>query len=907
MLPILYYDALDYKSVEKSFGKTLQQLARGDFRSADVKKLGDNGYYRARLDLRDRLLFTITSWQGKRYLLLLEVIKNHQYAKSRFLRGAPVPAEDRMISVHSADDVAEETVGRLAYVNESRPQVHILNKFISFDETQESIFRLQAPLIIIGSAGSGKTVLVLEKLKQLQGNLAYVSLSRYLVENARKMYYSHGYDNEGQEVDFLSFSDYLASWKIPSGGEVKFPAFEAWFTRHAQHMKLREPYRVFEEFKGVITGSPLHAPWLSREEYLSLGVRQSIFPAAQRERVYELFGKYTVWLKENGYYDGNILSHEYLERIRPRYDYLIVDEVQDITNIQLKAIMQSLVHKNNFILTGDSNQIVHPNFFSWSKIKTYLYRDQDQTQRRELRILQTNYRNSTEVVRASNNLLKIKNARFGSIDKESNYLITTVSKEPGEVILLAGSDKIKADLNKKTQHSTRYAVIVPDDAAKQEARRVFKTPLIFSVHQAKGLEYENVILLNFISSNPAEFNEIISGVEEEDLGKTRLAYARPADKGDKDAEVYKFYVNSLYVAMTRSVRNIYLFESQPGHRLLQLLGLKENAQPLKVSEEKSDVNEWLREADRLEAQGKYEQAEQIRAKMHGYEYLSPEQLEKIRALALDPSKKEAEVKRERKQLFQYATGRLKIDWIEQLAALGFQRAVLFIKEVKQERKDYVKSCRLGRRAEVEKTVRKYGVDFAASSEGATGLMLALYHGQDELAAYFLDQKASVLAKDAGGSLPVHYLLQGFFRNELHKETSLAGKDTLLRFWHVVRPVAVTLKTQAQKINVSGHSMLFFLIVCMQSTEGMVPSKVKFAFPDPERPEKTTASFSMDMVMRFVGRVPGEILPPYRQQRPYVNSVLAMHEVDKDSPYNKQAFQRVGRGCYAVNPLLQQLC
>jgi hypothetical protein len=90
MLPILHYDALDFKSVEKSFDKTLQQLARGDFRSADVKKLGDNGYYRARLDLRDRLLFTITSWQGKRYLLLLDVIKNHQYAKSRFLRGAPV-------------------------------------------------------------------------------------------------------------------------------------------------------------------------------------------------------------------------------------------------------------------------------------------------------------------------------------------------------------------------------------------------------------------------------------------------------------------------------------------------------------------------------------------------------------------------------------------------------------------------------------------------------------------------------------------------------------------------------------------------------------------------------------------------------------------------------------------------
>jgi hypothetical protein len=108
-----------------------------------------------------------------------------------------------MIPIHTAGEVAEEAVGRLAYVNESRPQVHVLNKFISFDETQESIFRLQPPLIIIGSAGSGKTVLVLEKLKQLKGNVAYVSLSRYLVDNARKMYYSHGYDNEGQEIDFL--------------------------------------------------------------------------------------------------------------------------------------------------------------------------------------------------------------------------------------------------------------------------------------------------------------------------------------------------------------------------------------------------------------------------------------------------------------------------------------------------------------------------------------------------------------------------------------------------------------------------------------------------------------------------------------------------------------------------------
>jgi len=46
----------------------------------------NTGYYRARLDLRGRLLFTIVQYKGSTYLLLLEIIKDHNYAQSRFLR-----------------------------------------------------------------------------------------------------------------------------------------------------------------------------------------------------------------------------------------------------------------------------------------------------------------------------------------------------------------------------------------------------------------------------------------------------------------------------------------------------------------------------------------------------------------------------------------------------------------------------------------------------------------------------------------------------------------------------------------------------------------------------------------------------------------------------------------------------
>lgn len=899
MFPTLFYNQLDSKSVQKDYDKVLKQLVAGDFKSADVRKMTNSGYYRARLNIKDRLLFTFASYHQKKYLLLLEVIENHDYAKSRFLRGAQLPDEEAMQPLLRAEDVLPQEIKHLSYINETGQNIHLLNKFISFDDTQQAIFTLHPPVIIIGSAGSGKTVLVLEKLKQLQGNVAYISLSSYLVENARKLYFSNGYENEESEVDFLSFQQYLETWQIPEGKEISFRAFEQWFGKHAQQFKINEPYRVYEEFKGVLTGSPLHTAFLSKEEYLSLGIKQSIFTDDKREQVYSLFTKYLQWMKENNYYDSNMLSFEYLQLVKPRYDYVMIDEVQDITGIQLKCIMQSLNNKAHFILTGDSNQIVHPNFFSWSKIKSYLYHHG--TDNKQVAILQTNYRNSPQVVQLSNTLLKIKNARFGSIDKESNYLINTISTQAGEVLLMQDDDKVKAELNRKTQNSTHYAVIVADNILKEEARRHFKTPLIFSVQEAKGLEYENVILLNFISANPAEFKEIINGVQSSDLHDDILHYARPADKSDKDAEIYKFYINSFYVAITRSVKNIYLFEKQVNHAALELLSLKEMTKPLQVAEQKSDRHAWLEEARRLEEQGKHEQAEQIRAKYLGYEYISPEQLEQIKALALDATKKEHEVKKERKQLFQYALTHHKTEWIDQLAKLQFQRAMQYMKELRNDGKEYAKNCRLGRKEDVKRVALKYGPDFAMPDTALTGMMVSLHHGQDAVTDLLLRMEANINKSGTNGFLAIDYLLQGYYKTLIYRHTYTASKNTLLKYWQLVKPTSIAIQEDRRRVNIGAHSMAFFLLVCMRCIEHEMPNKIKVHFKVTDRADIITGEFSMDDVMKFVECMPDEILPPYRRQRSYVNSVLANHEIDKDSPSNKKLFKRTKRGCYILNP------
>ncbi|MDR3140612.1 MAG: AAA family ATPase [Tannerellaceae bacterium] len=902
MFDILYQNDLDIKAVEKSFPKTLKQLQTGDFKSADVRKMPNTGFYRARLDVRDRLLFNFVTYEDRKYIVLLEVIKDHNYAHSRFLRGATVNEERFVPAVLPDEEEIEREATPLVYLHRKNRAVYTLNKFLSFDDFQQSVYSLHSPLIIVGSAGSGKTALVLEKLKTLHGTVAYISLSSYLVDSASKMYYSLGYDNEHQETEFLSLADYLALWEKPEGREVNFPLFERWFARHAQAVKIREPYRVFEEFKGVITGSPIHAAWLSQEEYMELGVKQSIFSLQERERLYPLFLKYVDWLKEERLYDSNILCHNYLGKIQPYYDYIMVDEVQDITNIQLKCILASLKNKASFILTGDSNQIVHPNFFSWSKIKSYFYESgdgKDKGKDNVIKILRTNYRNSLNVVELSNNLLKIKNTRFGSIDRESNYLIGTVSREKGEVILYANDEKKKKELNRRTQDSTQYAVIVSDNSRKAQAAHYFKTPLIFSVQEAKGLEYENVILIDFISDHEAEFREIINGVTVDDLRQEELRYNRAADKRDKDAEIYKFYINSLYVAVTRAVKNIYLFEQRAGHPALQLLQMQENRQDIQVREAKSSKEEWLEEARRLEEQNKFEQAEQIRAKYLGYEYISREQLEAIKSLALDPAKREAEVKKERKQLFQYAVNHRRYDWVETLAQLQFQRAMLYMKELRAERKEYEKSLRLGNKPRIGYIVQKYGVDFA-TGEGATGLMHALYHAQAGVAADLLQQGASLVRADNTGRIALDYLLKGYLDIHSRKQAHPDGKKMFVEYWSRVRPQTQVYECDKRLFRIDSHNMLFFLLALLRNTAGNQPRQYKL-HDDSATPQKLHGAFNMDDLERFAALIPDEVLPPYRKKRTYINSIMALHEINKDSPYCKKAFIRAERGWYILNP------
>ena len=879
-MQVLLYNELNPKTIP-GLVKLIQFLENDDFQSADVKKVGDN-LYRSKLNRNDRIIFSIYQHLGKPYALILEYIKNHAYEKSRFLNQNVSLDEDKIPTIKTPKELKADA---LVYVNPNHKSFNLLDKIVSFDDSQQSVYDLQPPLVIIGSAGSGKTALTLEKMKHAVGDVLYVTQSAYLVKNSRDLYYAHNYDNEDQHVDFLSFQEFLESIHVPEGKPISFQRFQQWFSRHKQGKQLSDAHKLFEEFRGVITGPATDKSWLSQKDYLALGIKETIFLQEEREAVYSIFEKYLSFLQENKLYDSNIVSHQYLNKLQARYDFVIIDEVQDLTNIQLYLIIKSLHQAHDFILCGDSNQIVHPNFFSWSKVKSLFYKQEDLGGAENLiRILNTNYRNSPQVTEIANKILKIKNNRFGSIDKESHYLVESNGHTQGEVVFLQDNDHIKQELDKKTKASTRFAVIVMTPEQKPMAQQHFSTPLVFTIQEAKGLEYENIILYNFLSQEEKRYREISQGVNAEDLEKD-IKFSRAKDKTDKSLEIYKFYINSLYVALTRAIKNLYWIESAPKQKLLNLLGLDNAQASLEIADNNSSLDDWRQEAHKLELQGKQEQAERIREeilkqKTPNWTVNTGDSLEALKQKAFEQDNKKAKL-----ELFEYALVYEDRKLLNSLIKANFKPALNPDKGLQLLQQKHYAAYSFKKPDAALKQVNQFGADFR-NIFNQTPLMVSAWTGNVEVIKALFEQGADTEKIDENGFSALQIALSQASRDEQYARKKLAETYPSLE------PTSISIQIDGRLIKLDKHQMEFFMLNMMIALfYRILPKKVI----------NMGGAFSSQDFVDAVEHMPNSVLPERRKKRAYLSSILSKNEFTRDGKDNRKLFFRIKHGHYLFNP------
>ena len=896
---ILEYTGLDTTVVAEHYRKAAEAIAREDFRAADVKKLvniAHGKFYRARLDGANRLLFALVRHGGETCALMLEVILNHDYAKSRFLRGASID-ESKVADVNAV--AAREEAQPVRYLHPERATVHFLDKPISFDDAQESVYRLPPPLIVVGSAGSGKTALTLEKLKHASGEVLYVTQSAYLAQNARNLYYANAFERDDQEATFLSYREFIESIRVPSGREAGWREFSSWFARMRQGHAFKEidGHQAFEEIRGVIVARA--GGVLSREDYRALGVRQTIFPAQQRDQLYDLFEKYRAWLADAKLYDLNLLAQDWLALAAPRYDFVMVDEVQDLTTAQLALVLKTLKNPEGFMLCGDSNQIVHPNFFSWSQVKTLFWSDPQLAQRQELRVLTANFRNGPQTTRLANTLLKIKHRRFGSIDRESNFLVETVGGELGQVALLTDKDAAKRELDRKIRQSTQFAVLVMRDEDKAAAREYFSTPLLFSIHEAKGLEYENIVLYRFVSGHRREFAEVAAGVSLQDLADDTLDYRRARDKSDKSLEVYKFFVNALYVALTRAVKNLYLIESDTAHPLFGLLDLTEAGDEAKVQASRSSIEEWQKEARKLELQGKQEQAESIRRTILK-EVPPPWPIldePAVRDLLVKVFREPAVGEKHKRRLNEYAVFHDEptlASYLTKEAALGatpWGEPPGFEQQRSALNRKYLAPYAARNFKEVLRQCDMHGIDHRTPMN-QTPLIAGAAAGNVALVEALLERGADRDATDHYGCNALHVTLREAFRDPRF------ASGPCVALYELLAPAHVDVKAGERLVRIDKHLSEYLLF---QTFWTLFRSRFT-------RIDRTLdCALDTKAILGAWEALPENILRATRNKRQHLSNVLSRNEVERDYAYNRALFKRVAHGWYQFNPALEVRC
>lgn len=884
---ILEYDGFDAARFAERYARVRKAIARGDFRAAQVKKLaglGHGKFYRARLDDANRLLFSLVRHGEEVCALMLEVIENHDYESSRFVRGAAID-EAKIPDAEAAAEHAE--AAPLRYLHPSRAAIHLLDKPLSFDDAQEAVYRRPPPLIIVGSAGSGKTALTLEKLKHTEGEVLYVTHSAFLARGARELYYANGFEPAGQEATFLSYREFIESMRVPAGREATWRDFAGWFARMRQQFRSLDGHQAFEEIRGVVAAQA--GGVLSREAYVARGVRQSIFAGEARERLYELFEKYRAWLREAKLYDLNLVAHERLAAAAPRYDFVVIDEAQDMTPVQLALALKTLKKPGQFLLCGDSNQIVHPNFFSWSAVKSLFWRDAALAGSQELAVLGANFRNGAEATRVANTLLKIKQRRFGSIDRESNFLIQAVGAEKGGVALLEDKQAVIRDLDQKIRRSTRFAVLVMREEDKAVARKQFATPLLFSVHEAKGLEYESIVLYRFVSDHRGEFAEIAGGVDKRDLGCEELEYSRARDKADKSLEVYKFFVNALYVALTRAVKNVYIVESDTAHPLFALLELAP-AGAVKVEAAAASLEDWQREAHKLELQGKQEQAEAIRRTILRQAPVPWPVLDeaRLRETLVKVFREGLPGGKMKQQLYDHAAcfdEPMLASWLATEA--GFEPARAFLAHrVSHGRKHFM--LYFGRNfKEVLRHCDQYGVDHRTPMN-LTPLMAAAFAGNVPLVEALLARGADPQAADDFGCNALHWAMREAFRDPAF------ARDSFAALYEHIAPAAIDVQAAERLVRIDRHLSEYFLF---QTLWALYASRFT------RRGRRPVCGFETGLILAAWEHLPANVVPAWRKRREHLSGVLARNEVERDYAYNRALFKRVAQGWYQFNPRL----
>ena len=462
-------------------------------------------------------------------------------------------------------------------------------------QKQMEVLSSDRPLLIHGQAGSGKTTLlchrlalsVLSRRTQQTGRLVFISYNEKLVKQAERdteeiLREQHNFKKGLEGVEFKSLPIFMKQY-VPNPSRFK-PENYVPFGRFKQHYEI---YRrgnptakriscevAWHGIRSILKGAclPPSFPPLSRDAYDSLARKRREFPHDIFDDIYniglwyqrELIQKHQLWDDQDLAWTA--LNWIMIEKEKNEkmllYDEIFCDEGQDLTEIEFRVLVslcrQPLIGAKEGLqlaFAGDPLQTINPTGFRWSIIGNDVYNVQGKPVR--LQQLQENFRSDKRIVDFANRIQKIRSYYMGQTAVEQDAF-----EKDGEIpqIIVADSAEEIAIVQKKLAELPPESAVIVWADDNDEVSQLYKTEQIlstvdhnlnlYSVSEAKGLEFRLVVLYKFGSSREAV------------NWKNCLAEEKKISLEDEIPLLY--FLNRLYVAVTRAKSFLLVVDTKSG-------------------------------------------------------------------------------------------------------------------------------------------------------------------------------------------------------------------------------------------------------------------------------------------------------------------------------------------------------
>ncbi|XP_010072899.1 PREDICTED: TPR and ankyrin repeat-containing protein 1 [Pterocles gutturalis] len=404
---------------------------------------------------------------------------------------------------------------------------------------------------------------------------------------------------------------------------------------------------VWKEIKSFLKGSfealSCFGGKLTEEQYKKLGRKRSPNFTEDRSEIYHLFCLYQQIRSQRGYFDEEDLLYNLSQRVSKLKELpwsiheFYGDEIQDFTQAELALLMKCINDPNAMFLTGDTAQSIMKGVaFRFSDLRSLFHYASKNSMNKKQRIrkpkriyqLYQNYRSHSGILRLASGVVDLLQHYFpesfdrlpkdcGLFDGPKPTVLESCSVSDLAILLRGNKRKTQP-----IEFGAHQVVLVANETAKEKIPEELSLALVLTVYEAKGLEFDDVLLYNFFTDSEAskEWKIISSYTPDSDVQVgSRLLIEMPLEDATGtqkrtpfNVEMYKMLngeLKQLYTAITRARVNLWIFDEDSDKRApaFKYFIKREFVEVVKADEKKdlddsmfvktSTPEEWIAQGD----------------------------------------------------------------------------------------------------------------------------------------------------------------------------------------------------------------------------------------------------------------------------------------------------------------------